>query len=266
MRRGSALFLLVAVGWLLVAPVGAQVTPAPRDGEATAEPSEAGGGDLSLFGEEFRLVAEDMEIEIRENEVAYLDAQRDVVLEMDQFTITGVRLQYSDRTKMLIAWGDDTQRCLVVQEDAISRCDQFIYNVDTGETRFIGRPEIEFKRPEDEQANLMRADNIAIEQGKETKRTVVRLRSNAVVGSRAMLDRQLQNPHAVNPSIALGDSSSKRPKLPPVVIDDVITTAPIRITNDNVGEVSDGTERDLEKIEGKRDFQTKDAEEKKSPF
>jgi hypothetical protein len=239
------------------------VAPSPA-GESAAEGSEE--GDPTLFGEEFQLNAVSIQFELAEavngkSEVTLLDAQQDVTLEMEQFTITGVRLTYSDKDKILRAYGDENQRCVVKQKDAISRCDQFIYSTETGETTFRGRPEIEFSEGED--SNLMRADNIAIERDEKTKRTFVRLRSNAMLGTRTMIERQIENPKTNNPTIVVGgEGTGRAPGAPALVLDPALAPpAPVvAITEKNAADVTDATEKDLAKIKAERPFRDKKAD------
>jgi hypothetical protein len=248
-RRVRALFPAIASVLLVLAA-------------ASAFAQEPGAADARLFGEEFQLNAVSIEFELEEttegrSEVTLLDAQQDVTLEMQQFTITCVRLTYSDADKRLHAYGDATQRCVVYQgeEGTESRCDHFVYHTETGETIFRGRPEIELSGEDKDTSNLMRADDIRIERDDRLQRTYVRLRSNAVLGSRSMIDRQIENPKANNPSIVVGAPTGNPKPAPLVLPADAAKPAPvIRVTEENPGVVTNAIEPDLEKIKGKRSY------------
>jgi len=245
----AALFVLATV--LAPTPALAQAAdtiPAPPPaGNAPGPDAPTGGNeqDLRLFGQAFQLSAVGIEIQLEGNEVSQLDARQDVVLVMDQFTITATRITYDGTSKMMRGFGSEEQRCVIVQKEATSLCDEFAYNMETRETKFFGRPVIEFQDKENPEKNLMKADSISIEQTEPgpAQKTIIRLRSRAMLGTKDMIDRQIDNPKAAMPLVQLG-GGSRQPEPPPLVIDDLITTSPIRITPANGADVTDATMRD----------------------
>lgn len=220
---------------------------AARGQEAPAPPAENAQADLTIFGEAFLLRGSFIDIQVEGNAVKNLDARQDVILEMEQFIITAVRLTYDDATKTLHAYGDHRQRCVVDQDGALTFCTEFIYNTETGNARFIGAPEIRLSDGARQQISVQ-GDSASIAQSTDGSQTRLIVSRNFQI--RRDFDppdaTSLSSPLARNSTLTVTRGEGPRP-LPiadPIPADLLTRRFPpivVPITPETVNLITDGT-------------------------
>jgi len=228
---------------LLVAATGVSVSAQDAAPAATAATDEA-PADLTLFGEQFLLTGELIDVDVEGNAVTELDARQNVVLEMDELVITSTRLIYSEESGLMRAYGDQWQRVVVQQAGALTFCDEFVYNTKTKATTFIGRPDLQLADSEKQDVKL--AGDVAYLRQSEGAGTKLVMARNRIVRRdfEAPGTTSLTNPLATNPRIEMiplqpRDRTVATGQIP----EDILTARPapfvVPIGRETVGFVSD---------------------------
>jgi len=204
-RWAALMVAVVAFGVLSAAESNAQSPSKPAASKEAAPPA--------MFQEGFLLLADDIDCEVKDGEMLFMEARGSVDLKATQLTVLGGKLLYDGKTKVMKVWRDAKEQCTVIREGTTTRCNEFVYNTETGEGQVIGDPQVEMKGSESDVQISGNNIQIARNEGDGTTSGTTTISISSGKGRRASIG----SVGAGQPAPVLGSTPSPTPRATPVI-------------------------------------------------